>query len=184
MGCHVGHPGRMTCRSGRGSCGRVADLPSRRVRLGRKGADPSDPHVATGEGSEAVDGIPRACVAGGLGLEQRQRPLRTVGGPHGQHSPVVLAQRQGTRRAFHTRDCPIAGSALAYWLGRYGFNPTVVEVAPALRGGGYAVDFRGPVHLTVLERMGVLEELRRLQTGVSPLRFVDESGVGGGCFHA
>lgn len=70
----------------------------------------------------------------------------------------------------------VAGPALAYWLGRYGFNPTVVEVAPALRGGGYAVDFRGPAHLQVLERMGVLEELRRLQTGGSPLRFVDEAG--------
>jgi 2-polyprenyl-6-methoxyphenol hydroxylase-like FAD-dependent oxidoreductase len=70
----------------------------------------------------------------------------------------------------------VAGPALAYWLGRYGFHPTVVEVAPALRGGGYAVDFRGPAHLTVLERMGVLEELRELQTGGSPLRFVDETG--------
>jgi 2-polyprenyl-6-methoxyphenol hydroxylase-like FAD-dependent oxidoreductase len=70
----------------------------------------------------------------------------------------------------------VAGPALAYWLGRYGFNPTVVEVAPALRGGGYAVDFRGPAHLTVLERMGVLEELRQLQTGGSPQRFVDETG--------
>jgi 2-polyprenyl-6-methoxyphenol hydroxylase-like FAD-dependent oxidoreductase len=70
----------------------------------------------------------------------------------------------------------VAGPALAYWLGRHGFNPTVVEVAPALRGGGYAVDFRGPAHLQVLERMGVLEELRRLQTGGSPLRFVDETG--------
>lgn len=70
----------------------------------------------------------------------------------------------------------VAGPALAYWLGRYGFNPTVVEVAPALRGGGYAVDFRGPAHLQVLERMGVLEELRRLQTGGSPMHFVDETG--------
>jgi hypothetical protein len=110
MGCHVGHPGRMTCRSGRGSCVRGSRPPPPPRAPGPKGRDPSDPHVATGEGSEAVDGIPRACVAGGLGLEQRQRPLRTVGGPHGQHSPVVLAQRQGTRRAFHTRDCPIAGS--------------------------------------------------------------------------
>jgi 2-polyprenyl-6-methoxyphenol hydroxylase-like FAD-dependent oxidoreductase len=70
----------------------------------------------------------------------------------------------------------VAGPALAYWLGRYGFGPTVVEVAPALRSGGYAVDFRGPTHLQVLERMGVLEELRQLQTGGGPLRFVDESG--------
>jgi 2-polyprenyl-6-methoxyphenol hydroxylase-like FAD-dependent oxidoreductase len=70
----------------------------------------------------------------------------------------------------------VAGPALAYWLGRYGFQPTVVEEAPALRSGGYAVDFRGPAHLQVLEHMGVLKELRRLQTGGSPLRFVDETG--------
>lgn len=36
----------------------------------------------------------------------------------------------------------IAGPALAFWLRRYGFQPTVVERAPALRDGGYAVDFR------------------------------------------
>ncbi|WP_225826484.1 FAD-dependent monooxygenase [Streptomyces naphthomycinicus] len=70
----------------------------------------------------------------------------------------------------------IAGPALAYWLGHYGFDPTVVELAPAPRRGGHAVDFRGPAHLTVLDRMGVLPELRRIQTGGSPMRFVDEGG--------
>lgn len=70
----------------------------------------------------------------------------------------------------------VAGPARAYWLGRYGFSPTVVEIAPAPRGGGYAVDFRGPTHLTVLKQMGVLDDLRRLQTGGTPMRFVDEAG--------
>ncbi|WP_327325976.1 FAD-dependent monooxygenase [Streptomyces sp. NBC_01210] len=70
----------------------------------------------------------------------------------------------------------IAGPALAYWLGRHGFRPTVVELAPALRDGGQAVDFRGETHLTVLERMGVLNDLRRIQTGGSPMRFVDDDG--------
>ncbi|WP_035847529.1 FAD-dependent monooxygenase [Kitasatospora azatica] len=70
----------------------------------------------------------------------------------------------------------VAGPALAYWLGHYGFEPTVVELAPALREGGYAVDFRGTSHLSVLERMGVLEELRELQTGGSPWSFVDQDG--------
>ncbi|MGW2377472.1 FAD-dependent monooxygenase [Kitasatospora sp. NPDC001683] len=70
----------------------------------------------------------------------------------------------------------IAGPALAHWLGRYGFEVTVVELAPALRGGGQNVDFRGRTHLTVLERMGVLEELRALATGGSPLAFVDQEG--------
>ncbi|MFI7316740.1 FAD-dependent monooxygenase [Streptomyces venezuelae] len=70
----------------------------------------------------------------------------------------------------------IAGPALAYWLGRHGFRPTVVELAPALRQGGQAVDFRSETHLTVLERMGLMPDLRRVQTGGSPMRFVDEHG--------
>ncbi|MBD0693788.1 FAD-dependent monooxygenase [Streptomyces sp. CBMA123] len=70
----------------------------------------------------------------------------------------------------------IAGPALAHWLGRYGFEVTVVELAPALRGGGQNVDFRGRTHLTVLERMGVLDELRALDTGGSPITFVDQRG--------
>ncbi|WP_328908184.1 FAD-dependent monooxygenase [Streptomyces sp. NBC_00234] len=70
----------------------------------------------------------------------------------------------------------VAGPALAYWLGRHGFEPAVVELAPALRQGGQAVDFRGETHLTVLERMGLIPELRRMRTGGSPVRFVDELG--------
>ena len=31
----------------------------------------------------------------------------------------------------------VAGPALAYWLARHGFRPTVVERAPSLRDGGY-----------------------------------------------
>ncbi|HZX01878.1 FAD-dependent monooxygenase [Kribbella sp.] len=70
----------------------------------------------------------------------------------------------------------VAGPSVALWLGRAGHDVTVVEIAPALRQGGYAVDFRGEVFTTVLERMGVLDELRSLRTGGSPMRFVDESG--------
>jgi len=70
----------------------------------------------------------------------------------------------------------IAGPALAYWLGRHGFRPTIVELAPALRTGGNAVDFRGPVHLGLLRRMGVLDALRAAQTGGTAMRFVDAQG--------
>jgi 2-polyprenyl-6-methoxyphenol hydroxylase-like FAD-dependent oxidoreductase len=59
----------------------------------------------------------------------------------------------------------IAGPALAYWLHRYGATVTLVERAPALRPGGQAVDFKGATHRTVLERMGILEEVQRRQTG-------------------
>ena len=37
----------------------------------------------------------------------------------------------------------IAGPTLAYWLARYGFSVTLVERAPALRRGGYVIDFAG-----------------------------------------
>jgi 2-polyprenyl-6-methoxyphenol hydroxylase-like FAD-dependent oxidoreductase len=59
----------------------------------------------------------------------------------------------------------IAGPALAYWLHRYGCEVTVVERTSTLRTGGQAVDFKGATHRTVLERMGILDEVRRRQTG-------------------
>ncbi|HTN91219.1 MAG TPA: FAD-dependent monooxygenase [Sorangium sp.] len=69
----------------------------------------------------------------------------------------------------------IAGPALAYWLRRHGFNPTLVERAPALRDGGYAVDVRGPA-LEVLARMGLGEAARRASTDTLGTSFVDERG--------
>ncbi|PRY36093.1 FAD-dependent monooxygenase [Umezawaea tangerina] len=69
----------------------------------------------------------------------------------------------------------VAGPALAHWLHRYGFEVTVVERAPAPRGGGYAVDFRG-ASLEVLRRMGVLDELRAVETGMGETRYVDAAG--------
>jgi 2-polyprenyl-6-methoxyphenol hydroxylase-like FAD-dependent oxidoreductase len=67
----------------------------------------------------------------------------------------------------------VAGPALAFWLSRLGHDVTLVERAPKLREGGYAVDFRGPAHLGTLERMGILDELKRLETGGGAMRFVD-----------
>src|SRR5579875_196685 len=67
----------------------------------------------------------------------------------------------------------VAGPALAYWLGRYGADTTVVEVAPGLRASGFAVDFRGPTHLGVLRKMGVLDELRGIQTHAGAMSCVD-----------
>ncbi|SEC70645.1 2-polyprenyl-6-methoxyphenol hydroxylase [Amycolatopsis tolypomycina] len=70
----------------------------------------------------------------------------------------------------------IAGPALAHWLTRYGCAVTVVERAPALRRGGQAVDFKGPTHRAVLERMGILDEVRRRQTGGHDQTIVDATG--------
>jgi len=71
----------------------------------------------------------------------------------------------------------IAGPALAFWLGRLGYEVVVVERAPKLREGGYAVDFRGAAHFGVLEKMGeVLPRLRELETGGGAMRFIDQRG--------
>ena len=66
----------------------------------------------------------------------------------------------------------IAGPALAFWLRRFGFNPTIVERAPALRPGGYAVDFRG-ASVRVLERMELLEQVKEMQTRIGAITIVD-----------
>jgi 2-polyprenyl-6-methoxyphenol hydroxylase-like FAD-dependent oxidoreductase len=68
----------------------------------------------------------------------------------------------------------VAGPALAFWLSRHGFRPTVVECAPAVRPGGYAVDFRG-ASVRVLERMGLLSEIQRKQTRVGAITIVDRN---------
>jgi len=67
----------------------------------------------------------------------------------------------------------VAGPALALWLGRAGHDVTVVERAPSLREGGYAVDFRGEAQMALLGRMGVLGDLGKLETGGGAMRFVD-----------
>jgi 2-polyprenyl-6-methoxyphenol hydroxylase-like FAD-dependent oxidoreductase len=70
----------------------------------------------------------------------------------------------------------IAGTAAAYWLHRRGWTPTVVERAPGLRVGGQAVDVRGAA-LTVVERMGLLDPLRRARTRMRGMSVVDQDGT-------
>ncbi|WP_190821748.1 FAD-dependent monooxygenase [Saccharopolyspora pogona] len=69
----------------------------------------------------------------------------------------------------------IAGPALAFWLRKHGFNPTVVERAPAMRDGGYAVDVRG-ASVEVAERMGILAELQDARTGMRGMTVVGAAG--------
>lgn len=68
----------------------------------------------------------------------------------------------------------IAGLALAYWLRRYGFNPTLVELAPAPRDGGYAVDLRGAAR-EAAERMGIMADVRRAHIGTRGLSYVNSA---------
>jgi 2-polyprenyl-6-methoxyphenol hydroxylase-like FAD-dependent oxidoreductase len=69
----------------------------------------------------------------------------------------------------------VAGPALAFWLERFGYTPTVVERAPEPRPGGYAVDFRG-ASLKVLERMGLLEQVQSKATELGEMTYVNEAG--------
>lgn len=69
----------------------------------------------------------------------------------------------------------VAGPALAYWLRRNGITPTVVERAPAPRPGGQAIDVRG-VALDVLDRMGLLEDVRRVRTTMRGMSYLDPEG--------
>jgi 2-polyprenyl-6-methoxyphenol hydroxylase-like FAD-dependent oxidoreductase len=69
----------------------------------------------------------------------------------------------------------VAGPALAYWLRRYGFTPTVVEQAPALREGGYKVDLRG-VAMEVIDRMGLTPAIKRFSTQMRGGAWVNAAG--------
>lgn len=69
----------------------------------------------------------------------------------------------------------VAGPALAFWLNRHGFQPTIVERAAAPRPGGQAVDLRGAGR-EAAERMGLMPQIRQAHTGVRGMALVDRAG--------
>lgn len=69
----------------------------------------------------------------------------------------------------------IAGPAVAFWLARHGYRPTVVERAPAPRPGGQTVDLRGAGR-TVVERMGLLPAARAVAVDERGVAYVDTHG--------
>jgi 2-polyprenyl-6-methoxyphenol hydroxylase-like FAD-dependent oxidoreductase len=74
----------------------------------------------------------------------------------------------------------IAGSTLAYWLLRWGFEPTLIDRAPSPRPGGYMIDFWG-LGYDVAERMNLLPVLLSDGYRIDELQLVDTHGakVGG-----
>jgi 2-polyprenyl-6-methoxyphenol hydroxylase-like FAD-dependent oxidoreductase len=68
----------------------------------------------------------------------------------------------------------IAGLTLAYWLRKHGFNPVIVEQAPQLREGGYAIDFFG-AGFDVAEKMGIIADLRQEDIKMQKVFFVDKN---------
>jgi 2-polyprenyl-6-methoxyphenol hydroxylase-like FAD-dependent oxidoreductase len=77
----------------------------------------------------------------------------------------------------------IAGPTLAYWLRRYGCEPVLIERAPALRTGGYLVDFWG-LGFDVAERMALAPALYREGYHITEVRIVDDVGRKAGGFKA
>jgi 2-polyprenyl-6-methoxyphenol hydroxylase-like FAD-dependent oxidoreductase len=69
----------------------------------------------------------------------------------------------------------IAGLACAHWLRRNGFSVTIIEIAAGPRQGGQAVDLRGAGR-TVMERMGMLDDARRISLDQAGMSWVDARG--------
>jgi 2-polyprenyl-6-methoxyphenol hydroxylase-like FAD-dependent oxidoreductase len=69
----------------------------------------------------------------------------------------------------------VAGPTLAYWLRRYGHEPVLFEKAPALRTGGYLIDFWG-LGYEIAERMGLVPTLRQRCYLMERMRLVDGDG--------
>ncbi len=69
----------------------------------------------------------------------------------------------------------ISGLTLAYWLKKYGFNPTLVEKHPNLRTEGYKLDIRGKA-VDIIRKMGLYESIYKARTDIQKAQFVDSSG--------
>ena len=69
----------------------------------------------------------------------------------------------------------IAGPTLAFWLQGAGFMPTLIERAPALRSGGYVIDFWG-LGYDIAERMGLESSINRVGYHMREMRIVDDRG--------
>jgi len=69
----------------------------------------------------------------------------------------------------------VAGLAAAYWLDRAGLATTLVELSPAFRRGGQAIDIRG-VALDVVNAMGLLDDARAWRTRLKGMSMLDADG--------
>jgi len=79
--------------------------------------------------------------------------------------------------------CGIAGPAVAYWLMEHGFSATIVERASGPRAGGYVIDLWGKGY-DLVERMGLLAEVKRASVPLNEVRLVGPRGKREGGFDA
>jgi 2-polyprenyl-6-methoxyphenol hydroxylase-like FAD-dependent oxidoreductase len=69
----------------------------------------------------------------------------------------------------------VAGPTLAYWLRRFGHEPVLFERAPALRRGGYVIDFWG-LGFDIADRMGLTPALVNRAYMMERVSMVDDTG--------
>lgn len=66
----------------------------------------------------------------------------------------------------------IAGLTLAYWLKKYGYNPTVIEKHPSLRNEGYMMDFFSS-GFDVAEAMDIIGDIEAKDHNIKELIFLN-----------
>jgi 2-polyprenyl-6-methoxyphenol hydroxylase-like FAD-dependent oxidoreductase len=69
----------------------------------------------------------------------------------------------------------IAGPALAYWLQKAGFVPTIIERSATLRTGGFVIDFWG-LGYDLAERMGLADDIAGAGYRIREMRIVNDRG--------
>lgn len=67
----------------------------------------------------------------------------------------------------------IAGLTMAYWMSRYHYKVTVVEIGPEPRRGGSPIDVRGEA-LDCAARMGILPAIQKAKLPTEGLKFMNE----------
>jgi 2-polyprenyl-6-methoxyphenol hydroxylase-like FAD-dependent oxidoreductase len=87
----------------------------------------------------------------------------------------VLGGRERLDMKIAINGIGVAGPALAYWLLRHSHEPVLFEKAPAIRTGGYLVDFWG-IGYDVADKMGIVPALREKAYLMERLQMVDERG--------
>jgi 2-polyprenyl-6-methoxyphenol hydroxylase-like FAD-dependent oxidoreductase len=69
----------------------------------------------------------------------------------------------------------ISGTAIAFWLEKYGYQVVVIEKFNAFRDGGQNVDIKG-IGQDVIKLMGLEQEINSKDTGEKELRYLNDKG--------
>lgn len=69
----------------------------------------------------------------------------------------------------------ISGTAIAFWLEKYGYEVVVVEKSDTFRDGGQNVDIKG-IGQDVIKLMGLEQEIDSRNTGEEGLRYLNDKG--------